>query len=553
VSCPCSRPRSAVRLAESWNLRTMHDGTDAKSSSMMRKTQRVIVARFKKQSPHTANTMAVMTIDKSATIFMTFSAIVLGLIQKYSPPSECFFATSVCTCCLVIFAAVADTLTFFGSLFAWAPFVSRCMPERLCNHIVKSIEYLEEGERRVADMELKKGKQDKINGGDGEISTQMLLDEICKRIQWKYVFPSIITGACVQAIGYQKPKLIGQMMDNVVKEGATMESAFWPFVRQLVLFVMFDYMFISMREYYKHAATHRYNADVKTEMLTNLLDQEQDFIHSDKYSSGFVHLMDRETQRMQGIVNGSIPRLFTAIVSTCCGTYSLLRVDFRLALLGIFVNSPIMGMLQRLSVRENVKYEKLYDASNGGAARIARNILNPEVIHLLQAFVAQRRIVNSYRVKQEEFINYLEFTHFRQTLLCMFPHCLNNAQDILLLAVGLWSVIKGNQTLGSYMTFRCHLSLLDQGPKELLSFWNDIVTIRMSAAVYFELMYRESRIPCSVQSTDGQRQLENTSGGLTMSLKNVSFAYHLNPGLKVLHDVNLILKPDKIVALCGGE
>jgi hypothetical protein len=60
-------------------------------------------------------------------------------------------------------------------------------------------------------------------------------------------------------------------------------------------------------------------------------------------------------------------------------------------------------MLQRLSVRDNVKYGKLYDASNGGAARIARNILNPEVIHLLQAFVVQRRIVNSYRVKQDEF------------------------------------------------------------------------------------------------------------------------------------------------------
>lgn len=519
----------------------------------MRKTQKMIAPTVKKQRPHTVNATAIMAIDKSVTIFIAFSAIVLGLIQKYSPPSECFFATSVCTCCLVIFAAVADPTTFFESLFAWAPFVRDCMPDIFYTHIIKSIEYLEEGERRVADMELKKGKQHKSNGGDGEVSTQMLLDEIRNRIQWKFVLPSIITGACVQAIGFQKPKLIGYMMDFVVKEGATMESAFWPFVRQLVLLVIFDYIFISLREYYKHAATHRYNADVKTEMLTNLLDQEQDFINSDKHSAGFVHLMNRETQRMQGIVNGSIPRLFSAIVSTCCGTCTLLRVDFRLALFGILVKSPIMGMLQRLSVRDNVKYGKLYDASNGGAARIARNILNPEVIHLLQAFVVQRRIVNSYRVKQDEFINYLEFTHFRQTLLCMFPHCLNNAQDILLLAVGLWSVTKGNLTLGSYMTFRSHLSILDQGPKELFGFWNDIVTVRMSAAVYFELMYRESRIPCSVQSKDGQRQLENTSGGLTMSLKNVSFTYHLNPGLKVLHDVNLVLKPGKIVALCGGE
>jgi ABC-type multidrug transport system fused ATPase/permease subunit len=502
---------------------------------------------------HTANKMAIMTIDKSAAIFMAISAIVLGLIQKYCPSSECSFAVSVCACCLVIFAAVSDPSTFFETLFALVPFVRHCMPTRCYVHIVKSIEYLEEGERRVAAIETKNGEKDDTNGGDGEISTQMLLDEIRKRIQWKYVLPSIITGACVQAIGYQKPKVIGQMMDFVVKDGATMDSAFCPFVRQLVLLVIFDYIFISMREYYKHAATHRYNAEVKTDMLTNMLDQEEDYVHSLKHSAGFVHLMNRETQRMQGVINGSLPRLFSAIVSTAGGIYTLRRVDFRLALLGIAVKSPIMAMLQRMATRDNVKYGKLYEESNGRANRIARNSLQPEVIHLLQAFGVQKQIVESYRAKQEEFINYLEFTHFRQTLLCMFPHGLNNAQDILLLAVGLSSVTKGNLTLGSYMTFRSHLSLLDQGPKELLGFWNDMVKIRMSASVYFELMYRKSRIPCSIQSNGGQIQIEKTSGGLTMSLKNVSFAYHLNPNLKVLHDVNLVLQPGKIVALCGGE
>mmetsp|Transcript_2245 Transcript_2245/g.4775 ORF Transcript_2245/g.4775 Transcript_2245/m.4775 type:complete len:250 (-) Transcript_2245:1927-2676(-) len=38
-----------------------------------------------------------------------------------------------------------------------------------------------------------------------------------------------------------------------------------------------------------------------------------------------------------------------------------------------------------------------------------------------------------------------------------------------------------------------------------------------------------------------------------MSLKSVSFAYQLNPKLKVLDNVDLHLKPGKIVALCGGS
>ena len=431
---------------------------------------------------------------------------------------------------------------------------------------------LEEGERRVAEMVTKKGKDDGVDtssspGNDGnvnnndddddyEVTTQMLLDEIHKRIQWKYVLPTIITTGCVQIIGYQKPIIVGRLMDYVRKDGtSTMDDiAFWPQVRYLVLYVIFDFILVSMREYYKHAAQHRYNAEIKIDMLTNLLDQEQDFITSDKHSTGFCHLMNRETQRMQSIVNGSIPRLVSAIICTVGGVYTLLNVDYRLALLGVFVKSPLLTMVRQLTMQDIVKYSKLYEASNGISNRIARNILSPEVIHLLQSCVVQSQIVDTYRTKQEEFIHYLEYTHFRQTILCMVPHGMNNVQDILLLVVGLSSVMQGKLTLGSYITFRSQLSLLDRGPIELFGFWNDLVEMKMSSSVYFELMYRESRIPCSVPSCNGQRHVvDNTSEGLTLSLKNVSFAYHINPETKVLNDVDLVLRPNKIVALCGGS
>ena len=516
-------------------------------------------------------TSPIVAMDKSATIFMACSATIIGFIQKFCPPSERFFATAITCCCLTLFAAVTDPTTFFRTLFAVAPRVVDCLPGNWYDHIVKSIEMLEEGERRVAEMETKKGKDDGAmdtsspgNGGtvnnnddDYEVTTRMLLDEIRKRIQWKYVLPTIITTGCVQIIGYQKPIIVGRLMDYVRKDGAsTMDDiAFWPRqVRYLVLYVIFDFILVSMREYYKHAAQHRYNAEIKIDMLTNLLDQEQDFITSDEHSTGFCHLMDRETQRMQSIVNGSIPRLVSAIICTVGGVYTLLNVDYRLALLGVIVKSPLLTMVRQLTMKDIVKYSKLYEASNGKSNRIARNILSPEVIHLLQSCVVQSQIVDTYRTKQEEFIHYLEYTHFRQTILCMVPHGMNNVQDILLLVVGLSSVMQGKLTLGSYITFRSQLSLLDRGPKELFGFWNDLVEMKMSSSVYFELMYRESRIPCSVPSCNGQRRVvDNTSDGLTLSLKNVSFAYHINPETKVLNDVDLVLRPNKIVALCGGS
>ena len=194
-------------------------------------------------------------------------------------------------------------------------------------HICKSVECLQEGERRVAEMEDKKnnnsnGSKSK-NGDKYAVSNQTLFNEIRKRIQWHYIIPCIISGACVKAIAYEKPKVIGDMMDAVVKENATMDTAFFPFIRQLVIFVIFDYIFISMREYYKHAAVHRYQADARADMIANILDQDQNYVTSEKHSvgGGFAHLMNRETARMQKIINESFARLVFGLI---CKLHSIM-------------------------------------------------------------------------------------------------------------------------------------------------------------------------------------------------------------------------------------
>ena len=192
----------------------------------------------------------------SSAVLVAFSAILLHLIQKHVPPSEIVFANVTCICCLVFFALTSDPITFWESL----PFLRSLLPQKLQTHISSSIECLREGERRVAALEKKNsggGDNSDATSGDkkeNNVSNKMILAEIRKRMQWRWVLPSTITGVCLKLIEYQKPKVIGDMMDAVVKEGASMDTAFWPYVRHLVLFVIFYYIFISMREYYKHAA-----------------------------------------------------------------------------------------------------------------------------------------------------------------------------------------------------------------------------------------------------------------------------------------------------------
>ena len=150
--------------------------------------------------------------SKHATVYMAFSAVTLGLIQSYFLPSEVNFGMTVCTFCLVVFAAIADPETFHETV----PLVRSILPRNVYSHILKSIECLQEGDRRVHIMKQNKNKGDGSiskdkSCKDHECSNEMLFDEIKKRTQWRFVIPAILCGACVKVIQYKKPKVMGQM------------------------------------------------------------------------------------------------------------------------------------------------------------------------------------------------------------------------------------------------------------------------------------------------------------------------------------------------------
>ncbi len=484
------------------------------------------------------------------------AAVFLRQLLDHIPPSEVTFITSTSLFCILFVIITADPTTFYTIVGPWLPFAAWRLHGR------KSIQFLQRGETLLADATsaaadgpakdtCKEQSKDSGAPSSKKISLQLLIDEMYKRIQVRYVVPSIMAGVGVKFIAYQKPKVVGQMFDAVAQPNASMDIAFYPYFRSLLLFSMIDFILVSARDYFKYAAVHRFRACSRTDMLASILDQEQDYLQEERHSIGFAHLMHRETDRMQSIVNESLPRLFFGIVSLIAGIHALMQVDRRLAMMSVIFNSPLVAVLQKMTRADLVKYSKLYDESMGAANRMATAILSLEIIQCLQAHGAQWKVVDDYRQKQDEFIDYLSATHFRQTLLCLVQYGLNNLEDVMILGIGLSRVLHGEATIGSYYTFRSHLVLLDQGQKELLRWWNDLMTLRMSSHVYFELMYRQSKI--TSKGKLGKTVVPEKCDKITLALKNVSFSYRLNPTIKVLDGINLHLQPNKVVALVGGS
>ena len=73
---------------------------------------------------------------------------------------------------MVSFAILADPATFYEVLFTLVPFIKFIMPKMMYEHICKSVECLQEGERRVAAMEEKKVDEKAIRTSEMNAWTQ---------------------------------------------------------------------------------------------------------------------------------------------------------------------------------------------------------------------------------------------------------------------------------------------------------------------------------------------------------------------------------------------
>jgi len=208
------------------------------------------------------------TITRPTALFAIVLAGTIHAIQRFFPGDQVVFVGVSWTAFLLAFAAVGDPATFFRHL----PFLLWIVPKDWADHVHKSIDYLEEGKRR-RDSDAVRVDARKVDDDNENILSSQLLTEVRRRIRWRYVGPFILSGVGCKTVEYVRPRVVGNMMDQVVKDEATMDTAFWPFFRILILLVVLDYVLTCCREYYKHAAKHRYNADVKTEMISNILNQ----------------------------------------------------------------------------------------------------------------------------------------------------------------------------------------------------------------------------------------------------------------------------------------
>src|ERR1700704_6135533 len=263
--------------------------------------------------------------------------------------------------------------------------------------------------------------------------------------------------------------------------------------------------------------------------------------HDARRSSDSSFRVAYDSQSIQTIYNKGFTNIFGSII-TLIGTFVImLRMDWQLALLSLTVIPLLFAAIYFFAHRIRIQSTSIQEQDSAMLAQAQEGL---GAIRMVHAFGREDFEVSQFHQRAQESLQAnlrLTLTNVNSALVIGTLIAVGTAA---MYYVGSLHVLSGTLTLGSLLVFSAYLLMLYQ-PLESLTYtaWA-MEGATAGARRCFEVLDRED----DVKDSPNAIELIETRGSI--SFQNVSFAYAQDR--HVLHDIDLQISPNQIVALVGG-
>jgi ATP-binding cassette subfamily B protein len=263
--------------------------------------------------------------------------------------------------------------------------------------------------------------------------------------------------------------------------------------------------------------------------------------HDARRSSDSSFRVAYDSQSIQTIYNKGFTNIFGSIV-TLIGTFVImLRMDWQLALLSLAIVPLLFAAIYFFANRIRTQSTSIQEQDSAMLTQAQEGL---GAIRMVHAFGREDFEVSQFHMRAHESLQAnlrLTLTNVNSALVIGTLIAIGTAAMYYL---GSLHVIRGTLTLGSLLVFIAYLLMLYQ-PLESLTYtaWA-MEGATAGARRCFEVLDRADDVvdaPDAVEITD-------TTG--TLGFANVSFSY--GPQQAVLHQIDLSIAPNQIVAVVGG-
>jgi len=263
--------------------------------------------------------------------------------------------------------------------------------------------------------------------------------------------------------------------------------------------------------------------------------------HDARRSSDSSFRVAYDSQSIQTIYNKGFTNIFGSTI-TLAGTFVIMmRLDWQLTLLSLAIVPPIVAAIYFFAHRIRRESTFIQEQESAMLAQAQEGLSSIRMVH---AFGREEFEVRQFHRQA------------RQSLQANLRLTLTNVNSALVIStlmvigtaamyyVGTLHVLAGTLTLGSLLVFSAYLLMLYQ-PLESLTYtaWA-MEGAAAGAKRCFEVLDRQDDV------VDSPKAIAILSARGSIEFQNVSFAYAQDRG--VLHNLDLTISPNQIVALVGG-
>jgi ATP-binding cassette subfamily B protein len=263
--------------------------------------------------------------------------------------------------------------------------------------------------------------------------------------------------------------------------------------------------------------------------------------HDTRRSADSSFRVAYDSQSIQTIYNKGFTNIFASVI-TLVGTFGvMIRLDWQLTLLSLAIVPLLLGAIYFFAHRIRRESTFIQEQESAVLAQAQEGLSSIRMVH---AFGREDWEVHQFHAQAQQSLQAnlrLTLTNVNSALVISTLMVLGTAA---MYYVGTLHVLSGALSLGSLLVFSAYLLMLYQ-PLESLTY----TTWAMEGATAgarrcFEVLDRQD----DVVDSPGAIAITKTDGAI--GFKDVSFSY--TSDRQILHDINLRIESNQILALVGG-
>ncbi|HEV2841088.1 MAG TPA: ABC transporter ATP-binding protein [Chthoniobacterales bacterium] len=263
--------------------------------------------------------------------------------------------------------------------------------------------------------------------------------------------------------------------------------------------------------------------------------------HDARRSSDSSFRVAYDSQSIQTIYNKGFTNIFGSIVTLIAAFIVMVQIDWQLTLLSLAIVPAIVAAIYFFANRIRQHSTSIQEQESALLAQAQEGLAAVRMVH---AFGREEWEVRQFHLQAQQSLQAnlrLTLTNVNSALVISTLMVIGTAAMYYL---GTLHVLAGTLTLGSLLVFSAYLLMLYQ-PLESLTYtaWA-MEGATAGAKRCFEVLDRED----DVVDAPNALAIAKTAGAV--GFQRVSFGYA--PGQPVLHEIDLSIAPNQIVALVGG-